>query len=175
MVSITISHYKAIVKIGQGGMGEVCRAEDTNLSHEMANRLVSVIPDHRHQDDGTYTSYWYISASPWRRGRDSNPRYSYPYTRFPSVLLKPLGHLSGTPDYINRRRWDSNPRAQLITRQPDFESGPLRPLRYSSILKRLQRAGREMSSQEGRGKFGGSTWESRWYSMIFRGTSRESL
>ena len=30
----------------------------------------------------------------WRRGRDSNPRYSFPYTRFPSVLLKPLGHLS---------------------------------------------------------------------------------
>ena len=33
-----------------------------------------------------------------------------------------------------RRRWDSNPRAQLITRQPDFESGPLRPLRYSSAF-----------------------------------------
>ncbi len=30
----------------------------------------------------------------WRRGWDSNPRYGYPYTRFPSVLLKPLGHLS---------------------------------------------------------------------------------
>ncbi len=29
-----------------------------------------------------------------RRGRDSNPRYGYPYTRFPSVLLRPLGHLS---------------------------------------------------------------------------------
>ena len=57
LVGITISHYKAIVKIGQGGMGEVYRAEDTNLSHEMANRLVSVIPDHRHQDDGTSTIY----------------------------------------------------------------------------------------------------------------------
>ena len=31
----------------------------------------------------------------WRRGRDSNPRWSYPHTRFPSVLLRPLGHLSG--------------------------------------------------------------------------------
>ena len=29
-----------------------------------------------------------------RRGRDSNPRCSYPHTRFPSVLLRPLGHLS---------------------------------------------------------------------------------
>ena len=31
----------------------------------------------------------------WRRERDSNPRYGFPYTRFPSVRLKPLGHLSG--------------------------------------------------------------------------------
>ena len=33
-------------------------------------------------------------AVSWRRGRDSNPRYVLPHTRFPSVLLKPLGHLS---------------------------------------------------------------------------------
>ena len=26
--------------------------------------------------------------------RDSNPRYSFPYTRFPGVLLQPLGQLS---------------------------------------------------------------------------------
>jgi hypothetical protein len=32
----------------------------------------------------------------WRRGWDSNPRLSFPNTRFPSVLLKPLGHLSGS-------------------------------------------------------------------------------
>jgi hypothetical protein len=30
----------------------------------------------------------------WRRGWDSNPRLGFPNTRFPSVLLKPLGHLS---------------------------------------------------------------------------------
>ena len=30
----------------------------------------------------------------WRRERDSNPWYGFPYTRFPSVLLQPLGHLS---------------------------------------------------------------------------------
>src|SRR5215831_1572517 len=29
-----------------------------------------------------------------RREWDSNPRWSYPHTRFPSVLLQPLGHLS---------------------------------------------------------------------------------
>jgi len=32
MVGTTISHYNVLEKIGQGGMGEVYRAEDTNLS-----------------------------------------------------------------------------------------------------------------------------------------------
>ncbi len=31
MVGKTISHYKVIEKIGQGGMGEVYRAEDAGL------------------------------------------------------------------------------------------------------------------------------------------------
>ena len=30
----------------------------------------------------------------WRKREDSNLRYGYPHTRFPSVLLKPLGHTS---------------------------------------------------------------------------------
>ena len=29
-----------------------------------------------------------------RRRRDSNSRYSFPYTHFPGVLLQPLGHVS---------------------------------------------------------------------------------
>ncbi len=40
MVSTTISHYKVIEKIGQGGMGEVYRTEDTNLSREMVIKLM---------------------------------------------------------------------------------------------------------------------------------------
>src|SRR4030088_2992151 len=35
-----------------------------------------------------------ISVTCWRREWDSNPRYGFPHTRFPSVRLKPLGHLS---------------------------------------------------------------------------------
>jgi hypothetical protein len=33
-----------------------------------------------------------------------------------------------------RRGWDSNPRAPLFTGQVDFESTPLRPLRYLSCI-----------------------------------------
>ena len=30
----------------------------------------------------------------WRRLRDSNPRYSYPYTNFPGLLVRPLWQVS---------------------------------------------------------------------------------
>ena len=42
MVGTTISHYKVLEKIGQGSMGEVYRAEDTNLSREVAIWLESI-------------------------------------------------------------------------------------------------------------------------------------
>src|ERR1019366_2527596 len=42
----------------------------------------------------TYHSCFRWFRKLWRRGWDSNPRLSFPNTRFPSVLLKPLGHLS---------------------------------------------------------------------------------
>ena len=38
-----------------------------------------------------------MSRLEWRTGWDSNPRYGFPYTRFPSERLQPLGHLSGGP------------------------------------------------------------------------------
>ncbi len=42
MVGTTISHYKVIEKIGQGGMGEVYRAEETNRSRDVAVRIIRV-------------------------------------------------------------------------------------------------------------------------------------
>src|SRR5215469_9945758 len=33
----------------------------------------------------------------WRMGWDSNPRYGFPYTHFPGVRLRPLGHPSIMP------------------------------------------------------------------------------
>ena len=47
MVGQTLSHYRIIEKIGQGGMGEVYRAEDTNLSRELA---IKVLPEQFTQD-----------------------------------------------------------------------------------------------------------------------------
>ncbi len=47
MVGKALSHYKILEKIGQGGMGEVYRAEDTNLSREVA---IKVLPEQFTQD-----------------------------------------------------------------------------------------------------------------------------
>jgi len=47
MIGKTLSHYKVFEKIGQGGMGEVYRAEDTNLSREVA---IKVLPEQFTQD-----------------------------------------------------------------------------------------------------------------------------
>ena len=47
MLGTTVSHYKILEKIGQGGMGEVYRAEDTSLKREVA---IKVLPEQFTQD-----------------------------------------------------------------------------------------------------------------------------
>ncbi len=69
-----------------------------------------------------------------RRRRDSNPRYSFPYTGLANQRLKPLGHLSRqlfepqrTPA-LERSRRDSNPRYVAVRRFSKPLPSTTRPL-----------------------------------------------
>ncbi len=47
MVGTTISHYKVLEKIGEGGTVEVCRAENTRLKHESSGTEQQLAPKPR--------------------------------------------------------------------------------------------------------------------------------
>ena len=66
MVGETISHYKIIDKLGQGGMGEVFLAEDASLDRQVALKFLPDSP----QDDANAGSV--CSGSQIRRRPESS-------------------------------------------------------------------------------------------------------
>src|SRR4029453_10347159 len=79
--------------------------------------------------------------------RDLNPRHTFwACTRFPVVPLRPLGHLSPTPTLdapgptrrpAKRNGGGGGIRTHVGVHHPqlDFESSPVRPLRYPSARR----------------------------------------
>jgi hypothetical protein len=54
LIGTTLSHFKITAKLGEGGMGEVYRAEDTNLKREVA---IKVLPEAFVQDPERFARF----------------------------------------------------------------------------------------------------------------------
>ena len=115
-----------------------------------------------------------VARRAWRRGRDSNPRYGYPYTRFPSVLLRPLGHLSALLVQRSQPRWATGGEGGIRTHGPRkgstvFETVPIdhsgtsphRAAKFTLARELAQRPRRARPRQHPR-PGGQSVWRNAW-------------
>ena len=79
----SLSVSSLIINGGQGGIGFACLAA---LGSNLWMRRVLLPPCPKFVGE--------LFVHQWRTGRDSNPRYTFMYTRFPGVPVRPLWHLS---------------------------------------------------------------------------------
>ena len=86
MIGKTLSHYKVLEKIGQGGMGTIYRAQDTTLDREVA---IKVLPEQFTQDPQRLARFERLrrslitaatSAFPWTTKLCFSPNNEYPFS-----------------------------------------------------------------------------------------------
>jgi hypothetical protein len=70
----------------QGERAELCIPTPPEIGHQSGDEV---------EPSAKYVVFIMRYGDRWRREWDSNPRYGFPYTRFPSERLQPLGHPSG--------------------------------------------------------------------------------
>jgi serine/threonine protein kinase len=105
MIGTSLSHYRITEKLGQGGMGEVYRAEDTNLSRQVA---IKVLPD-----EFAHDAERLARVAPGRKVASSN--LSPGRQRLKGLTGEVGAHHI---DSHLRRDWDTLPCKILATRKP---------------------------------------------------------
>jgi serine/threonine protein kinase len=64
MIGRTISHYRIIEKLGEGGMGVVCRGGDTKLNHSAALKFLPAASTNEPEARARFTREAQARASP---------------------------------------------------------------------------------------------------------------
>src|SRR5206468_3506639 len=81
---------REFTRYAQRNLRENCsgRAQENGAVEILQTFLLVIDPAMERKSHFTTTTY------AWRRGRDSNPRYGYPYAAFRVRCFQPLSHLS---------------------------------------------------------------------------------
>ncbi len=105
MVGTTISHYKVIEKIGQGGMGEVYRAEDTNLSRESLDEFRPTLSPAEVQRLLLRTYRWIQPQEPqWRTSHCEHDELRADFSKYPYGCSGDRDFCGGAGRFAPRRK-----------------------------------------------------------------------